>query len=136
MVTITYEYTGQLGTKAKHGPSGTELNTDAPVDNAGRGLSFSPTDLLATSLATCALTTMAIAAQKNGIAFESGSGSVIKAMTAVAPRRVDVLTVTLRVPAATAAADRERLEAAGRKCPVALSLHPDVRVDMTFDWSA
>ena len=136
MVTITLDYTGQLGTTAKHGPSGTELNTDAPVDNAGRGLSFSPTDLLATSLATCALTTMAIAAKKNGIAFGAGSGSVIKAMTTVAPRRIEALTVTLRVPASTAVADRERLETAGRKCPVALSLHPDVRVEMTFDWSA
>lgn len=136
MVTITYEYTGQLGTKATHGPSGTTLSTDAPVDNAGRGLSFSPTDLLATSLATCALTTMAIAAQKNGIAFDAGHGAVVKVMTTAAPRRVAALTVTLRVPTSTAATDRELLEAAGRKCPVALSLHPDVKVEMTFDWSA
>ena len=136
MVMITFDYTGTLGTTATHGPSGTTLKTDAPVDNAGRGLSFSPTDLLATALGTCALTTIAIVAQRHGIALEASSGIVTKAMTSAGPRRVETLTVTLRLPSSVSEPDRPRLEEAGRRCPVVLSLHPDVRVEMTFDWSA
>lgn len=133
---MTIRYEGQLGTTATHGPSGTELKTDAPVDNAGRGLSFSPTDLLATSLATCALTTMAIVAARNGIPLDGSAGQVVKAMTTEGPRRVAALTVTLRLPANVAEADRPRLEAAGNACPVVRSLHPDVNIDITYDWSA
>ena len=136
MVEMTFTYEGELGTTVKHGPSGTELRTDAPVDNMGRGLSFSPTDLLATSLGTCALTTMAIVAQRHNIALDAASGKVVKVMTLEGPRRVAGLTVTLRLPASVSEADRPRLEAAAHKCPVAASLHPDVRVEITFDWSA
>ncbi|MGC4032120.1 MAG: OsmC family protein [Tepidisphaeraceae bacterium] len=136
MVTMTFKYEGQLGTTVTHGPSGTELKTDAPVDNAGRGLSFSPTDLLATSLGTCVLTTMAIVAARHNIALDGSAGKVIKAMTVEGPRRVAALTVTLQLPASVPEADRPRLEAAGHACPVVRSLHPDVKVDITYDWSA
>lgn len=135
MVTIDFKYEGHLGTSATHGPSGTILRTDAPVDNAGRGLSFSPTDLLATALGTCVLTTMAIVAGRHNIAFEASSGRVEKHMTEEGPRRVKELVVVLRVPKSVSAEDRRRLEAAGHGCPVHKSLHPDVKVSITFDWS-
>lgn len=135
MVTIDMKYEGQLGTSATHGPSGTTLRTDAPVDNAGRGLSFSPTDLLATALGTCAMTTMAIVAARHNIAFDAATGLVEKHMTTDGPRRIERVVVNLKLPAAVTEADRPRLEAAGHGCPVIRSLHPDVKVDLTFDWS-
>jgi putative redox protein len=135
MVTIDFKYEGQLGTSATHAPSGTSLRTDAPVDNAGRGLSFSPTDLLATALGTCVLTTMAIVAGRHGIAFEASSGRVEKHMTTEGARRVKELVVALKLPKSIQEADRPRLEAAGHGCPVHKSLHPDVKVTIEFDWS-
>lgn len=135
MVTIDFKYEGQLGTSAIHGPSGTTLRTDAPVDNAGRGLSFSPTDLLATALGTCVLTTMAIVAGRHNIAFDASSGRVEKHMTTEGPRRIQELVVAIRVPKAVPESYRPRLEAAGHGCPVHKSLHADVKVTITFDWS-
>lgn len=135
MVTIDMTYDGQLATTAIHGPSGAKLSTDAPVDNAGRGLSFSPTDLLATALGTCVLTTMAIVAARHGIAFDTASGRVTKAMTTTGSRRIDTLGVTIRLPASVDASHRTRLEQAGHACPVAKSLHPDVKVEIAFDWT-
>ena len=135
MVTIGIQYEGQLGTTATHGPSGTTLRTDAPVDNAGRGLSFSPTDLLATALGTCVLTTMAIVAGRHGVPFEAAKGQVTKVMTTTGPRRIETLDVTLSLPAAVKPDDRARLEHAGHACPVTKCLHPDVKVNLVFDWS-
>lgn len=135
MVSIDIRYDGELGTTVVHGPSRTELKTDAPVDNAGRGLSFSPTDLLVTSLGTCVLTTMAIVANRHGISLDGAVGRVEKHMTATGPRRVERIKIDLKLPKAVAEADRPRLEQAGHRCPVQLSLHPDVRVELAFDWS-
>jgi putative redox protein len=135
MVQIDSTYEGQLHCTAIHGPSGSTLATDAPKDNMGRGEAFSPTDLLATSLLTCMLTTMGIVAQRHGWALEGATGRVVKEMVSQPSRRVGTLTVHLRLPTGSLGPEeRQRLENAAHSCPVARSLHPDVRVAVTFEW--
>ena len=134
MVNIQIGYQGDLHCKATHGPSGTEISTDAPKDNQGRGESFSPTDLVATALGTCMLTIMAIAARTLNIDISGATASVEKEMTAELPRRIQQLTVKIHVPHAPSPADREKLERASHACPVHKSLHPDVRVPIEFTW--
>lgn len=136
MVQIDVRYEGDLRCRAAHGPSGTELHTDAPVDNHGRGESFSPTDLVATALGTCIVTTMGIAAQNHGIAFEGGRVTVVKHMTAEPTRRIGRLDVQLEVPGDYTDAQRERLERAARGCPVAASLGEGVEVTLAIVWTA
>lgn len=134
MVPFAIRYLGQLRTQAVHGPSRTELVTDAPVDNCGRGESFSPTDLAATALATCAMTTMAIVAKRDGIELDGMSAEAEKHMTTAAPRRIARIVVRIAMPAGIAAARRPVLERAARACPVGLSLHPEVVQDIAIAW--
>ena len=135
MVKITGEYQGDLHSVAIHGPSGNELNTDAPKDNQGRGEAFSPTDLTATSLATCIVTTMAIAARKQGVELKGTRFEVTKEMSSDAPRRIVRLAVTLwmSVPKRTFA--EGFLEGVAERCPVSVSLHPSVEKPVTFHWA-
>lgn len=130
-VEITGEYTDGLKMRLRHGPSGAEVPTAAPVDNLGDGSSFSPTDLLAASLGACMVTTMAIVAQREGIPFGGAAFSLEKHMRSD-PRRVDSLPVTIRMPAGLTPEQRERLEHVARTCPVDRSLHPDVRREVSF----
>ncbi|MGA8629406.1 MAG: OsmC family protein [Terracidiphilus sp.] len=134
MVNIQIEYQGDLHCKAVHGPSGTELITDAPKDNQGRGESFSPTDLVATALGTCILTTMGIAARTQNIDIAGAIASVEKEMTATAPRRIQRLAVKISVPHSISEENREKLERAAHTCPVHRSLHPDVQMPIEFTW--
>jgi putative redox protein len=138
MVEIYVRYEGGLRCVARHAPSGTTLQSDAPVDNHGRGESFSPTDLLATALGTCMLTVMGILAQKRGWQIDGLDAHVVKHMTKQLPRRVELLTAKLSLPSAQGeslnAAAREELEQAALNCPVRLSLHPQIEVPVTFDW--
>ena len=131
-VTMTLSYQGSLRCELVHGPSSTRLQTDAPTDNEGRGEAFSPTDLVGAALLSCAVTTMAIKAAKEGIAFTTAKGRVVKDMTTTPPRKSARLGVEIELPASLAAPARARLEEIARTCPVALSLHGDVRVDMAF----
>lgn len=133
MVAIQLEYQGDLHCRAVHGPSGTELNTDAPKDNQGRGESFSPTDLVATALATCMLTTMGILARTLAIDMAGATATVEKEMTPP-PRRIQRLTARIHVPKALSAEDQQKLERAAHTCPVKNSLHPDVEMPITFTW--
>jgi len=133
MVRIDFEYQGDLHCRAEHGPSRAELSTDAPVDNQGRGESFSPTDLVATALGTCMLTTMGILARTLGIDMSGATATVEKEMTG-APRRIQSLTVRIAMPGAVGAEDREKLMRAAHTCPVARSLHPEVQVPVEFSW--
>jgi putative redox protein len=135
MVPIDITYSGDLHTRAVHGPSNAVLETDAPKDNQGKGEAFSPTDLLATSLGTCMLTTMAIVARRENVALENGRVHVEKEMADAAPRKVAMLRIAFTLPAAVPAEQRHKLETAAHVCPVARSLHPDVQVVTTFDWS-
>ena len=134
MVNIQIEYQGDLHCNATHGPSGTELSTDAPKDNQGRGESFSPTDLVATALGTCMLTVMGIAARTLNIDISGATATVEKEMTAALPRRIQRLIVKIHVPNAPSPADREKLERAAHACPVHKSLHPDVQIPIEFTW--
>jgi len=134
MVSIQIEYQGDLHCKANHGPSGAELSTDAPIDNQGRGESFSPTDLVATALGTCMITIMGIAARTLSIDISGATATVEKEMTAIPPRRIERLTVKIHIPHSPSAADKEKLERAAHSCPVHRSLHPDVQIPIEFIW--
>jgi len=134
MVQIDITYQGNLRCQAKHLPSGTTMLTDAPVDNMGKGQSFSPTDLVATALGTCMLTTMGIVAQRKNIDISGSTVSVTKEMVTAPIRRIGQLTVTIHVPHDLAEDDRKRLEHAAHSCPVHKSMHPDVQMPVTFKW--
>jgi putative redox protein len=135
MVKITGEYQGDLHTVALHEPSGNTLNTDAPKDNQGRGEAFSPTDLTATSLATCIVTTMAIVARKHGVELRGTRFEVTKEMSTDAPRRIVRLAVQLWLPLARSALPAGLLERTAELCPVSISLHPSVEKPVTFHWA-
>lgn len=131
MVEMKGSYTGGLKTELHHGPSGAVLVTAAPRDNMGDGSSFSPTDLLAASLGSCIVTTMAIVAQREGITFSGAEFSLEKHMSSD-PRRVSSIPMRIRMPAGLGAPERARLERIATECPVARSLHPEVSKDVEF----
>jgi len=134
VVRIELEYQGDLHCTSVHTPSGTALATDAPVDNQGRGESFSPTDLIATSLGTCMLTTMGIVARTLDFKLAGATATVDKEMSNTAPRRISRLAVAIRIPETTTAENRQRLENAANACPVKRSLHPDIETPVEFVW--
>lgn len=136
MVQIDIEYTGDLHCSAKHGPSGVMLETDAPVDNQGRGESFSPTDLLATSLGTCMATIMGIYARRKEIDLRGMKIVVQKEMTTLAPRRIARLGVEIYLPVPLSADPERNLEKAALTCPVHQSLHPEIEKPVIFHWVA
>lgn len=131
MVQMSIRYTGEKNCEVTHGPSGTKISTDAPVDNGGKGEAFSPTDLVGAALATCVVTTMAIVAERHGIAFGTATATVTKEMTA-APRKIASLPVIVKMPKGIEAKDRILLEKAAHTCPVHRSLHPDVQAPISF----
>ena len=136
MVKITGEYQGDLHCTAIHGPSGTVLNTDAPKDNQGRGAAFSPTDLTATSLATCIATTMAIVARKHGLELNGLRYEVTKEMSTEGPRRIVRLATQLWMPIPVTHPLAKTLAAVAQNCPVHHSLHPSIERPVTFHWAA
>ena len=134
MVSIQMEYEGDLHCKAVHGPSSTEFKTDAPKDNQGRGESFSPTDLVATALGTCILTTMGILARTLGLELAGTTASVQKEMTMGTPRRIASLSTKIHVPHQLSPEDQQKFMRAAHSCPVHKSLHPDVQAPIEFTW--
>jgi putative redox protein len=119
-----------------HGPSGAEIQTVPPKDNGGTGDRFSPTDLVGAALASCALTTMAIVAGREGLSWGNARASVEKRMSG-APRRIAELVVVLEMPREVVKPEhRARLEEVAHTCPVARSLHPDVKVPIEFRYGA
>jgi putative redox protein len=134
MVTMQLEYQGDLHCKAIHEPSGTELTTDAPKDNQGRGESFSPTDLVATALGSCMLTVMGIMARTLNLDITGATATVGKEMTSSAPRRIARLAVRIHIPHAISPENQQKLERAAHTCPVHKSLHPDVESPIDFSW--
>ncbi len=134
MVQSTVNYQGNLHCTARHGPSGAEFETDAPKDNNGRGESFSPTDLVAAALGTCMLTVMGIRSRALGVDLEGSEASVDKTMVADPARRVGELAVRISIPVVVSEDIRNQLEHAAHTCPVAKSLHPDIKVPVVFEW--
>lgn len=134
MTTSKITYLGDLRTKSIHLLSGSELISDAPVDNHGKGEAFSPTDLVANSLATCMLTTMGIKAGNMGISIVGSEAEVIKTMQS-APRQISKIEVTLWMKGADFdMKDKNILERTAMTCPVFLSLHPDIEKIVNFNW--
>jgi len=134
MVEIKLAYEGELHCSAVHTPSGNTLVTDAPVDNNGRGQAFSPTDLVATALASCVATVIGIVAGRKQIAVEGMTVVVRKFMSEDPPRRIHRLELDIVMPLAADHPDRKVLESAARGCPVYHSIHPDIEVAMAWEW--
>ncbi|MBX3039719.1 MAG: OsmC family protein [Bdellovibrionaceae bacterium] len=134
MVKMNVLYQGEKHCELTHGPSGQIIATDAPKDNNGRGEAFSPTDLCAVSLATCMLTVMAINAEKENVNLNGATAEVTKEMQA-SPRRISRIGVSLRLPSSLSSEWREKLEQIAHNCPVKLSLHPDIKIDVAFQYA-
>lgn len=132
-MTSSITYLGDLRTECTHIRSGQTIITDAPVDNNGKGEAFSPTDLTATSLGTCMVTIMGISAKSHQINIDGTKLEITKHM-ASDPRRIIQIDVKIILPKKSYS-DKELkiLEAAARTCPVALSLHPDIRQNLTME---
>jgi putative redox protein len=123
-----------LTCQLEHGPSGSRMSTVPPKDNGGDGTSFSPTDLVGAALAACALSTMALQAQREGLTWGDAKAHVEKRMTPP-PRRIGELVLVFDMPREVKPEHRARLEELARTCPVARSLHSDVRVPMEFRYT-
>ncbi|WP_343531314.1 OsmC family protein [Pedobacter sp.] len=134
MKTSEITYTGDLRTTSIHLKSGKEIITDAPTDNQGKGEAFSPTDLLATSLGNCMLTIVGIAARNHGFNIDGTKAEITKVM-AENPRRVSEIHVELHFPANNyTEKEKTIIERSAKTCPVAYSLHPDIKQEITFSY--
>jgi putative redox protein len=136
MPTVETRYLGDLRTEAVHVKSGTIIQTDAPVDNQGKGELFSPSDLVAAALASCMMTIMGIVAARDGLSLTGTSAETQKIMSADLPRKIARIEVKLVMTSDRRLTDAEKLkfEKAAYQCPVALSLHPDIEQIVSFEW--
>lgn len=133
-MTSTVTYLGELRTEATHLFSGTKIITDAPLDNQGRAEAFSPTDLCATSLASCMLTIMGISARNHGLNMDGAHATINKIMAAN-PRRIARVEIHIVMPKnGFDEGQRKLLETAGRSCPVAFSLAEGIEQAIEFEW--
>lgn len=132
MMTSKVTYLGDLRTSSIHTASGSELISDAPVDNHGKGEAFSPTDTVANALASCILTTMAIKANQMEFDMSGATAEVTKVM-AQDPRRIARIVVAIQMPAADEKT-QTILERVAHNCPVHHSLHPDIDQAISFSW--
>lgn len=132
-ITSKIVYQGGLRNELEHVRSGQKIVTDAPTDNHGKGEAFSPTDLLATSLGTCALTVMGIKAQSLGFDLEDASAEIIKVMDDN-PRKVGEVAVKISLKQNCDDKTRKILEGIGLNCPVAKSLSSDLKQNVSFEW--
>lgn len=133
-MTATVTYKSNLRTTCLHLQSGSVFETDAPTDNKGKGERFSPTDLIATGLGACLITTMGIKAESMDIALDGAKVEVTKVMVSD-PRRIGKIIVHATMPVLNLdEKSKEILERVGRTCPVERSLHPDVELDIQFKW--
>lgn len=135
MVEIDIVYQGKLRCQATHEPSAATLVTDAPKDNNGEGASFSPTDLVGCALGTCMMTVMGLVAQREEIDLKGTTVHVVKEMAQAPVRRIAKLIVEFTVPVPLTEVQRQKLHNAAMACPVHKSLHPDLEVAVTFNWS-
>ena len=134
MVQVDVVYEGGLRARAVHVPSGCVLVTDAPVDNRGKGESFSPTDLVATALGTCMLTLLGIVAERHGWPMEGARARVEKGMVADPVRRIGSLEVVISIPGPLREKERELLQKAALTCPVHKSLSSEMDIPVRFEF--
>lgn len=132
-MTSKVTYKGNLRTVSEHIKSGNEFITDAPTDNNGKGEAFSPTDTVATGLASCMLTVMGIKAEQMDVNMEGATAEVTKTM-ASNPRRISKIEVKISLPFEADDKTKKILENTANTCPVHYSLHPDIEKIVEFDW--
>lgn len=132
-MTSKVTYLGDLRTESVHLKSNNSFLTDAPIDNNGKGEAFSPTDTVATGLASCMITVMGIKANDMGVDMKGTTAHVTKTM-ASDPRRISKIEVVLEFPFKADDKTRKILERTANTCPVHYSLHPDIEKDITFNW--
>ncbi len=135
-MTSTVIYEGELRTVATHLQSGTVIETDAPLDNQGKAQRFSPSDLVATALGSCMMTIMGIKASDMAIDLRGMTISIEKIMKAD-PRRIGGVNLAFEFPDSLQLDDKQKtiLERAAHTCPVIYSIHPDIEVNVTFNWN-
>lgn len=133
-MTAEVTYTGNLRTRCRHIRSGNEFITDAPTDNNGRGEAFSPTDTVATALASCMFTMMGIKAKDLEVDLTGATATVTKTM-ASDPRRISKIQIDFHFPVAVNEKNRKILERTAHSCPVHYSLHPGIEKNITFNWT-
>lgn len=135
MSTISSVYSSNLRTQATHNASGNTIITDAPVDNNGRGEAFSPSDLVCAALGSCMMTIMGIVAERNNIQLEGAKMEITKIMVAD-PRRIGEIIIDFSFPEGITYSDKEQalLKNAALTCPVALSLHPEIKQTVNFNF--
>jgi putative redox protein len=135
-MTSTVIYEGDLRTVATHLQSGSEIQTDAPTDNQGKGERFSPTDLVATALGACMATTMGIKARDLQVDLKGMKLSVLKIMKPD-PRRIAGINVVFEFPETLQIDEKQKtiLERTANTCPVMYSIHPDLEVKVEFNWN-
>lgn len=135
MATINEKYLGDLRVECVHNQSGTKIITDAPVDNNGKGESFSPTDLCATALGACAMTIMGIYGKNNNLELAGTEMEITKSMSQD-PRRISKIEIIFHMPDRDYSdQDKKALENAARTCPVALSLNTNLEQEFIFKWA-
>lgn len=135
MATSSVKYTGGLRTEAVHSASNSKIITDAPVDNHGKGEAFSPTDLMATSLANCMLTVMGIKSATEGMTKIDGAVAEVKKVMYAEPRRIGEIHVKIAFPKNNFTDKEKKIyEHIAHTCPVAKSLHPDLKQVLIFEW--
>lgn len=134
-MTSTIVYDGNLRTVCTHLKSGTSLETDAPIDNQGKGERFSPSDMVATALGSCMLTIMGIKARDMEVDL-TGTKIQVEKLMATDPRRISGVNLTFYFPAGLKLAGKDKtiLERAAHTCPVMESIHPDIVVNTMFNW--
>jgi uncharacterized OsmC-like protein len=134
MSTAKVTYLGKLRTECEHLKSGATYITDAPVDNNGKGEAFSPTDTVATGLASCMITMMGIKAETLDVSLSGTTAMVTKTMAAN-PRRISRIDIEITVTVSLSEKSQKILENTANTCPVLYSLHPDIEKAIVFHWS-
>lgn len=132
-MTSNVQYLSELRTRCTHIRSGSDLVTDAPVDNNGKGETFSPTDLVATALASCMITVMGIKAAQSDISFSNVSAQVLKVMDSK-PRRISEIKVVIDIQEGWTSKEKAIMEKTGLNCPVAKSLSENLKQDIVFNY--
>ena len=133
-MTSKITYLGELRTSSIHIQSGSEIISDAPIDNNGKGAAFSPTDTVANGLGSCMFTVMGIKAAEMNVELSNSTAEITKIMAAE-PRRISEIHVVFNITAEADYKTKTILERTAMTCPVYYSLHPDIKKVITFNWN-